>query len=183
MYIKLIIGILIGAAIGSLIGYYGKCTSGACPLTANPVRGAFWGAALGLMFALSLANSASKMPESENITPVSSVQQFDRFVRAGKPSVVDFYSNSCPPCRTLMPLLDEIAGEYADKAGFYKVDVNQNTDLARRYGIRGVPVVIFFDDKGLETNRLVGLREKAEYAMRIELLTSNSAGENETNDD
>ena len=49
---KIILGIVIGAAIGSVIGYFGKCSSGTCPLTSNPYRGALYGAVLGLLFAL-----------------------------------------------------------------------------------------------------------------------------------
>jgi hypothetical protein len=50
--IKIIVGILIGGGVGFLLGYHGKCTSGACPLTSNPLRGAIVGALLGLMMAL-----------------------------------------------------------------------------------------------------------------------------------
>jgi len=49
---RLAIGIVIGAALGAALGYYGQCTSGACPLTANPVRGSIYGAVLGVLFSL-----------------------------------------------------------------------------------------------------------------------------------
>lgn len=49
---KLIAGILIGAIIGGLVGYFGKCASGACPLTSNPYTGALVGAALGALISL-----------------------------------------------------------------------------------------------------------------------------------
>jgi hypothetical protein len=47
---KMLLGIAIGAAVGALLGYFGSCTSGACPLTANPFRGAIYGAVMGLLF-------------------------------------------------------------------------------------------------------------------------------------
>ena len=47
---RIILGVIIGATIGSVIGYFGKCSSGACPLTSNPYCGALYGAVLGLLF-------------------------------------------------------------------------------------------------------------------------------------
>ena len=49
---RAILGVLIGVGVGAALGYNCKCSSGACPLTANPYRGAFVGAAIGLLFAL-----------------------------------------------------------------------------------------------------------------------------------
>jgi hypothetical protein len=53
--IRLAIGIIVGAALGAIMGYFGKCTSGACPLTATPWRGAIYGAVLGAVFSLSFS--------------------------------------------------------------------------------------------------------------------------------
>ena len=52
MLLRIVIGVIIGGAIGCFIGYFGKCSSGACPLTSNPYSGALYGAILGLFFAL-----------------------------------------------------------------------------------------------------------------------------------
>ncbi len=49
---KFFVMVTIGASLGCLMGYFGKCSSGACPLTSTPLRGALYGAALGLLFAL-----------------------------------------------------------------------------------------------------------------------------------
>ena len=49
---KIIISVVIGALLGSVMGYLGKCKNGICPLTSTPIRGAIWGAFLGLMFGL-----------------------------------------------------------------------------------------------------------------------------------
>lgn len=53
--IRLIIGIAIGGALGAVMGYFGKCASGTCPLTATPWRGAIYGAVMGALFSLSFA--------------------------------------------------------------------------------------------------------------------------------
>ena len=49
---RILSAVIIGAGIGWLMGYYGKCSSGLCPLTSTPLRGAIYGAFLGLMFAI-----------------------------------------------------------------------------------------------------------------------------------
>lgn len=50
MIIRLLAGILVGAALGALMGYFGRCSSGTCPLTATPWRGAIYGAVMGALF-------------------------------------------------------------------------------------------------------------------------------------
>ena len=52
MLVKIIISVGIGAVLGGLMGYFGKCTSGACPLTSTPLRGMLYGAFLGLLFSM-----------------------------------------------------------------------------------------------------------------------------------
>ncbi len=54
MYLRLGIGLVIGGGLGALLGYYGQCSSGACPLTSTWWRGALYGAAMGLLFASSM---------------------------------------------------------------------------------------------------------------------------------
>ena len=53
--IKLAIGIAVGGTLGAAMGYFGKCTSGTCPLTATPWRGALYGAVMGAVFSLALS--------------------------------------------------------------------------------------------------------------------------------
>jgi hypothetical protein len=56
MILRLAIGVVVGTAIGALMGYLGHCSSGACPLTATPYRGAIYGAVMGALFAASFAS-------------------------------------------------------------------------------------------------------------------------------
>jgi thioredoxin len=75
---------------------------------------------------------------------------------------VDFYSNSCPPCRQLAPTIEILAEEYLGRAVVYKVNVARVPDLARRYGIQGIPAVLFFTG-GKEVQRLIGLQPRSSY--------------------
>jgi thioredoxin 1 len=183
MIIRLALGVLIGAGLGALMGHYGQCTTGACPLTANPFRGAIYGAFLGVMFAYSMGGSAAarkaaeaaEKAELEGNSPVVFIQNPDAFktlvLDASTPALVDFYSNSCGPCRLLAPTIHTLAEQYKEKAVVAKVNLNQtgNTALANQYGIRSIPTVIFFD-KGKEVERISGYRKEATYSTVLDSL-------------
>ena len=68
---------------------------------------------------------------------------------------VDFYANWCGPCRMLGPIMDEISSDY----NVYKIDVDEEGELASEYGIMSIPCVILFKD-GKEYCRSVGLKTK-----------------------
>jgi len=70
---RIFLGVVIGGLIGALLGYFGKCSSGACPLTANPYRGAIYGAVMGALLASALLPKAKEKAESSNITHVTNV--------------------------------------------------------------------------------------------------------------
>ena len=106
--------------------------------------------------------------ETENFQAVAAEQEFDQVVLGSdRPVLVDFYSPSCPPCRQLMPRLDDLAGQYGDRVLFVKVDVTQASGLARRYGIRGVPTVKLFVDSQ-DVNTWVGVQSMATYRDAID---------------
>jgi thioredoxin 1 len=66
MITKILLGVLIGGAIGAVLGYFGKCSSGTCPLTANPYRGAIYGAVVGALLASVLSTRPKEKPELPN---------------------------------------------------------------------------------------------------------------------
>lgn len=60
-----------------------------------------------------------------------------------KPAIIDFYATWCAPCKQLAPTLKALAAEYGDEIYIYKVDVDKEPDVARAYGIRSVPSLLF----------------------------------------
>lgn len=90
-------------------------------------------------------------------------------LKSDKPVLVDFWAEWCGPCRTLGPVLDEVATEIGEKAVIYKVNVDENGELAQKYGIRGIPTMIFFKG-GEATKTLVGVQPKEEIKKTLEEL-------------
>ena len=88
-----------------------------------------------------------------------------------KPALIDFYATWCGPCQRLSPILEEIATEYTDKVDIYKIDVDQEEELANKFGIRSVPTLIFVPLK--EKPQMVpGVMSKSELKATIENLLS-----------
>ncbi len=85
-------------------------------------------------------------------------KEFNELVLNSKELVfVDFYADWCGPCKMLSPIMDTISTTH----NVYKVNVDEEEDLARNYGIMSIPCVILFKD-GKEINRSVGLKSKDE---------------------
>ena len=84
---------------------------------------------------------------------------FDSSINQEKLVLVDFYSDSCIPCKRLNPILAELEKVYADKAAFYKVNVNFDFELAEQYGVMSAPTLILFK-AGKEIDRKTGFQLK-----------------------
>ena len=92
--------------------------------------------------------------------------EFNELVLKSKEKVlVDFYATWCGPCRMLRPILDEIASERTG-VKIMSIDVDEASDLARKYGIISIPCVIVFQD-GKEISRSVGLKSKSDIESMI----------------
>jgi len=93
-----------------------------------------------------------------NITDLT-MSNFDEKVAQGR-SLVDFWAPWCGPCRAFAPTLDEIAEETAGRVNVYKINVDEEGELAARFDIMSIPTLIIFDD-GKEVNRFIGGQPKA----------------------
>lgn len=85
----------------------------------------------------------------------------------GRPIVLNFWASWCGPCRMIGPVIEELSEDYDGRADICKVNVDDEIDLAKRFRIMSIPCVILFKD-GQEMNRLVGARDKEEYADAID---------------
>jgi thioredoxin 1 len=83
--------------------------------------------------------------------------------------MVDFWATWCGPCKIVGPIVEELATEFDGKATFAKVNTDENPDLASRFGIRGIPTLIFFKN-GKNVDQLVGAVPKAQLVEKLNAL-------------
>lgn len=84
------------------------------------------------------------------------------------PVVLDFYSDTCMPCKMLSPVLDDLGKLYKDKLKICKLNVNENSQLADEYGVMAVPTLMYVK-KGREINRTIGFINKNEILENLNL--------------
>jgi thioredoxin 1 len=95
-------------------------------------------------------------------------QQWDSEVlQSDTPVLVDFWAEWCGPCRMVGPVVEEIAGEKAGALKVLKLNVDDNPDTTRKYGVMSIPTLLVFAD-GNEKKRIVGARGKSQLLAEVE---------------
>ena len=104
---------------------------------------------------------------ADNITTVSSESWEDDVLNSDRPVLVDFWAAWCGPCKMVAPVLDELAGEMGEKVRVAKLNVDENQEIAVKYGVRGIPTFILFKD-GEVADRMTGAMPKSAFEQLIE---------------
>lgn len=94
---------------------------------------------------------------------------FEDLLKSDKPVVIDFWAEWCGPCRMVGPIVDELAAEYEGKVTIGKVDVDNNDEIAAKYGIRNIPTILFIKN-GEVVDKQVGAVQKAVLQEKVENL-------------
>jgi len=96
-------------------------------------------------------------------------QSFDSTVTGSTvPVIVDFWAPWCGPCKMVGPVLEKLAAEHDAKVTVAKVNVDENQDLAVRYGIMSIPTVMLFEE-GKVTKQIIGARSQKDYEREFGL--------------
>ena len=104
-----------------------------------------------------------------NITELSDAA-FDEVVHnSDMPVLVDFWAPWCGPCKMMVPIMEEIAGEYVDKAKICRLNTDEARDSAIEFGISAIPTLILFKD-GQVQKKWVGLTSKKDISAAIDEL-------------
>lgn len=115
----------------------------------------------GLPLVYAVTNAAAGLIKPRKKTPMSaasavSTADFDtQVLEADVPVLVDFWATWCQPCRLIAPAVDAVAGEFAGRAKVYKLDVDQEPEIAGRYSVQSIPTLLLFKN-GQKVGELVG---------------------------
>lgn len=91
----------------------------------------------------------------------------DKVLAADKPVLVEFYSDSCVPCKQMSPIIGDIEDDYEDKLYVYKVNTNFDAELAQSYGVMSSPTFLLFKD-GQKVDVKRGVKPKSELTQWVE---------------
>ena len=90
----------------------------------------------------------------------------EEVLKSELPVLIDFWAVWCGPCKMIAPSIDELAKEYEGKAKIGKVDVDNNQQIATKYGIRSIPTLLIFKD-GKMVDQIVGALPKPKIAEKL----------------
>ena len=91
----------------------------------------------------------------------------EEVLKATKPVLVDCWAEWCGPCRSLMPVLEELEPEYKDKVLFMKINIDENPEVPSQYGVMSIPTLMLFKNGQLIASRVGGL-SKAQLSAWID---------------
>lgn len=102
------------------------------------------------------------------VSQITSAAEFDSAIAQDKLVVVDFFATWCGPCKMIAPMLEKFSTQYAEGAVFYKVDVDELPEVAKKSDVSAMPTLIFYKS-GKEVAKVVG----ADLAAIKQTITAN----------
>ncbi len=94
---------------------------------------------------------------SEMIQHVTDVTFEPEVLKSDLPVLVDYWAEWCGPCKAIAPVLEEVAKDYSGKLKVAKLNVDDNQEIPKRYGIRGIPTLMLFKNGNIEATKIGAL--------------------------
>ncbi|ABA59036.1 thioredoxin TrxA [Nitrosococcus oceani] len=91
----------------------------------------------------------------------------EEVLKSEQPALVDYWAEWCGPCKTVAPILEEIANDYQGKLKICKLNIDENPSTPPRYGIRGIPTLMLFKNGNVEATK-VGALSKSQLSAFID---------------
>ena len=104
---------------------------------------------------------------SDQITHVTDETFEPQVLKSDLPVLVDYWAEWCGPCKAIAPILDEVAREYGGKLKIAKLNVDDNTEVPRKYNIRGIPTLMLFKNGNMEAMK-VGALSKSQLTAFLD---------------
>jgi thioredoxin 1 len=106
---------------------------------------------------------------AEGIMEATTANWDNEVLKAQGLVMIDFWAAWCGPCRMISPTVEELAKEYAGKIKVMKLNTDENSEIASRYKIMGIPTIMFFKD-GAKLDHIVGVVPKQQLKTKIDSL-------------
>ena len=104
---------------------------------------------------------------NEHIHHVNDATFEPEVLKSEVPVLVDYWAEWCGPCKAIAPVLDEVAKQYSGKLKVAKVNVDENQEIPRKYGIRGIPTLMLFKNGSVEAQK-VGALSKSQLTAFLD---------------
>jgi len=94
---------------------------------------------------------------------------YENLLKQDKPILLDFYADWCGPCQSLLPTVEKLSKEYSDTVEIQKVNVDQNSELAKQFEVRSIPALFFIKDSKV-IDKINGVIPEAILREKIEVI-------------
>ncbi len=112
------------------------------------------------------------MSDNKEYTTLTDENFLKEVLENSQPVLVDFWADWCGPCHMIAPAIEELAADFEGRAKIGKLDVDNNSRIAAKFGIRSIPTLLFFND-GKLVDKVIGLAPKSELTNKLSDLIQN----------